>query len=194
MSGKVYQLKITIKDIKPPIWRRLLVQENITFYKFHKIIQAAFGWQDYHLFNFHFGDAVICLPDPYYGPDEMYGPGVEELNAKRNKIDDWLDERKEFVYTYDFGDNWNHQIIVEDKIEADKGVKYPVCTAGERHRPPEDVGGIPGYADFLQTIADPNNPESEDMLVWAEKDTGGRKFDPEYFYLNEINRALTKIK
>lgn len=79
-------------------------------------------------------------------------------------------------------------------MESDQDVKYSRCIEGERHRPPEDVGGIGGYENFLKAINNPNHPEYDDMLVWAEKDTGGRKFDPEYFYLNEVNRALMKIK
>lgn len=80
------------------------------------------------------------------------------------------------------------------KIKIEQDVKLPRCIEGERHRPPEDVGGIGGYENFLEAINDPHHPEYDDMLVWAEKDTGGRKFDPEYFYINEVNRALMKIK
>ncbi len=194
MPNKIYQIKITIRGINPPIWRRLLVPEDITFNKLHKIIQAAFGWQDYHLYNFDFGDTVVCIPDPDYGPEELYGPGVMELNAKKIKTGQFFTEHRKFTYTYDFGDNWIHDVEVEKALEAEKGKRYPICTGGERHRPPEDVGGIPGYENFLAVISDSDDPEYEDMLLWAEKDTGGRKFDPDYFYINETNRLLGKIK
>jgi len=190
--SKAYQIKIAIMDIKPAIWRRLIIPSNITFYKFHKIIQSAFGWQDYHLFNFDFKDFVIHIPDPDWAPGELYG--VPEKNAKRTKIDKYVIEGQRFIYTYDFGDNWQHEIIVEKIIDAEEGVHYPLCLDGERHRPPEDVGGTGGYDMFLKTIRDSNHPEHEHMLIWAEKDTGGRKFDPEYFYKNEVNRVLKKIK
>jgi len=193
MFNLVYQIKITIKDIEPPIWRRLLIPENITFYKLHKIIQAAFGWQDYHLFNFIFKGTVIGIPDPDYGPGELYGD-VEELNAKRTKIDELFKKHKKFIYTYDFGDDWEHEIVIGKTFDAEEDVKYPVCVDGKRHRPPEDVSGVSGYEDFLEIISNPKHPEYNDYLVWAEKDTGGRKFDPEYFYINEVNRALAKIK
>lgn len=190
---QVYQIKVTLKEIKPAIWRRLLIPSNITFNKLHKIIQAAFGWQDYHLFNFDFKDTVVCIPDPDYGPGELYGD-VVELNAKREKIDRLLLDRRRCVYTYDFGDNWEHEIVLEDVIAAEEGTKYPVCIEGARHRPPEDVGGVPGYENFLKIINDPKHPEHDNYLLWAKKDTGGRKFDPEYFYINEINKVLVKIR
>ena len=192
--GITYQIKISLVDIEPLIWRRIIVPSNITFFKLHKIIQAAFDWQDYHLFNFDFGDTVVCLPDPEYAPGELYGAGVEELNAKKTKIDQLFTEGKTFIYEYDLGDSWKHEIVIEEILESDQDVKYSRCIEGERHRPPEDVGGISGYENFLEAINNPNHPEYDDMLIWAEKDTGGRKFDPEYFYLNEVNRALMKIK
>ena len=179
-------------DIEPPIWRRIIIPSGITFYKFHKIIQAAFGWQDYHLFNFDFKEFIVHIPDPDYAPGEIYG--VPEKNAKRIKIDEYIEEGTSFVYTYDFGDNWEHEIIIEKIMDAEEGVRYPVCLEGERHRPPEDVGGVPGYEMFLEAINDPKHSEHDEMLEWAEKDTDGRKFDPEYFYINKINRALAKIK
>lgn len=189
----IYQLKITLKDIKPPIWRRVLVPQNITFYKLHKIIQAAFGWQDYHLFDFDFGDVAVHIPDPDYAPGELHG-GIKELNAKRTKIDGLLVERRKCIYIYDFGDDWRHEVVLEKILPVEEGKRYPVCIDGARHRPPEDVGGVPGYEEFLSIIRNPRHPEHDDYLVWAEKDTNGRKFDPEYFYINEINRALAKIR
>ncbi|HHV15499.1 MAG TPA: plasmid pRiA4b ORF-3 family protein [Gelria sp.] len=186
----VYQLKITIMDIEPPIWRRIMIPSNITFFKLHKIIQAAFDWQNYHLFKFEFDDCIFDIPDPEF-PD-LYD--VPEKNAKRVKIDEYMIVGRSFIYQYDFGDNWEHEVIIEGIIEAEEGEHYPVCVDGERHRPPEDVGGAGGYKSFLEAISDKNHEEYNDMLVWAEKDTGGRKFDPEYFYLNEVNRALKKIK
>jgi len=171
-------------------WAR---QTQFLFTKLHKIIQAAFGWQDYHLFRFDFDDVVVHVPDPDYAPGELYSD-KKEMNAKRTKIDILFSERKKCVYIYDFGDNWRHDVILETIMPAEEGRRYPVCVAGARHRPPEDVGGVPGYEEFLRIICDPGHPEHDDYLVWAEKDTGGRKFDPEYFYINEVNRALAKIK
>jgi hypothetical protein len=192
-ENAVYQLKITLKDIRPPIWRRVLAPRNITFHKLHKIIQAAFGWQDYHLFDFDFGDIVVHIPAPDFSPGELYGD-VEALNAKRTKIDGLLTERGKCTYTYDFGDDWKHEIVLEKILPAEEGQRYPVCIDGARHRPPEDVGGVPGYEEFLKAIGNPKHPEHDEYLVWAEKDTGGRKFDPKYFYIHETNRALARVK
>ena len=186
----VYQIKITIKDIEPPIWRRIVIPSNITFAKLHKIIQAVFGWQDYHLFAFELADCIVDIPDPEFGG----AYAVPEKNAKRVKIDDYMIEGTSLIYSYDFGDNWEHEIIIEKVTEAEVSIHYPVYIDGARHRPPEDVGGIGGYENFLETINNPNHPEYDDMLVWAEKDTGGRKFDPQYFNIEEVNRALMKIK
>ena len=186
---QIYQIKVTIIHIEPAIWRRLLVPSGITFNKLHKIIQAAFGWQDYHQYNFDFGDTVVDIPDPDYPMEN-----VINLNAKREKIDNLLTARKKCVYTYDFGDDWEHEIILEEIKHAEEGVKYPICLEGAMHRPPEDVGGEPGYMEFLKAINDPTHCEHECLIEWAEKDTNGRKFLPDYFYLKEVNRALARIR
>lgn len=188
-----YQFKITLREIEPPIWRRVLVPENITFSKLHKIIQSVFGWQDYHLFSFDFDDVIVDIPDTDYSPEELYG-GVKELNARRTKIDKLFVERKQCVYTYDFGDDWKHEVVLEAVVADKKGQHYPQCVGGARSRPPEDVGGVFGYEGFLSAISDPEDPEHDEWLEWAEKDTGGGKFDPEYFSIDEVNRVLKKIR
>lgn len=187
MKQEYYQVLITMREIEPPVWRRLLIPTGITFYRFHKIIQAAFGWQDYHLFCFELEDREICIPD-----DEYPHP-LPQHNAKRVKIDEVLPGKPEMAYAYDFGDGWEHQVIVEgtEVLVVEKPIAF--CLAGARCRPPEDVGGVGGYYDFLEIIADAKHDEYDDMLAWAEKDTGGRKYDPEYFYLPEVNRALAKV-
>lgn len=186
MIRERYQVKITIEDIVPPIWRRLIIPSGITFYKFHQIIQTAFGWQNYHLFEFEFPDVIINTPIP----EDLNKP---QLNAKKVKIDSFMDQHNDFLYIYDLGDHWRHRIELEQFLQPEEDVSVR-CIGGERHRPPEDVGGIGGYEEFLLAISDPGHPEYDEMLQWAEKDTGGRKFDPEYFYIHELNRKLAKIK
>ncbi|WP_413375686.1 plasmid pRiA4b ORF-3 family protein [Alkalihalobacillus sp. 1P02AB] len=184
-----YQVKITLQDIEPPIWRRLMIPNGITFFKFHKIIQAAFDWQDYHLFLFEFPDYLIKHPDPDIPLHKV------EKEPKRVKIDSVFNEHKRFLYEYDFGDSWRHDIVIEGTVTIDDDeINYPICMAGARNRPPEDVGGVGGYEGFLEIINEETHPEYDDMLLWAEKDTGGRKFDPDYFYKNEVNRKLKRIK
>lgn len=183
-----YQVKISIQDIEPAIWRRLLIPSGITFHKFHKIIQAAFDWQDYHLYLFDFKDFLVVNSEADMPFQEV------EKNPKKTKIDDVLKKYKQFLYEYDFRDSWRHDIVVEEIVSLAEEARYPVCLEGERHRPPEDVGGVGGYEHFLHIINDSQHPDYDSMLAWAEKDTGGRKFDPAYFYKAATNRKLAKIK
>ncbi|HHV60477.1 MAG TPA: plasmid pRiA4b ORF-3 family protein [Clostridiaceae bacterium] len=185
-----YQLKISIIGVKPAIWRRLRIPGNITFQQLHQTIQAAFGWLDYHLYKFEFDKIVVTVPDDAYAPGELYGNEITELNSITTVINELFDSSDRCVYEYDFGDSWQHEIIIEKRLKDTKKNEIPKCLDGERQRPPEDVGGIHGYEDFLNTIMDKKNPERADMLYWAEKDTRGRIFDPEYFNINEVNRRL----
>ena len=144
IMSKILQLKIQLKDIKPRIWRRFLVSDFWTFDKLHTIIQKVMGWEDYHLFEFKFGDTKIILPDEGYLEEN-------ELNPKKVKIGDYVDkEKQKFEYIYDFGDSWEHEIIVEKIIEDDiKEVgNYPKCIKGQKACPPEDCGDLEDMKDF----------------------------------------------
>jgi len=185
-----YQVKISIMEIKPVIWRRLRIPGNITFQQLHQIIQAAFGWLDYHLYKFEFDKIVITIPDDQYAPGELFGEDITELDSEVTKISKLFDANDKCEYEYDFGDSWNHEITVEKRLKDTKKNRIPECIAGARSRPPEDVGGIGGYENFAKIIKDQKNPEREDMLSWAEKDTRGRIYDPGYFNINEVNRRL----
>lgn len=185
-----YQIKITIKGIKPTIWRRLRIPGNITFQQMHQIIQAAFGWLDYHLYKFEFDKIVVTIPDDDYAPEELYGEGITELDSEITKINELFDANDSCEYVYDFGDSWVHEIIIEKRLKDTKRNSVPQCISGARQRPPEDVGGIEGYESFLNIIRNKKNPKREEMLLWAEKDTRGRIYDPDYFNINEVNRRL----
>ncbi len=185
-----YQIKITISDIKPAIWRRIKVPGNITFQQLHQIIQIAFGWLDYHLYKFEFDKTVVTIPDDEYAPEELYGEDVAELDSKITSINQLFDFNDRCVYKYDFGDSWDHEIIIEKRLKDTKKNSIPECLGGARQRPPEDVGGTEGYENFLNIIRDNKNPERYEMLAWAEKDTRGRIYDPGYFSINEVNRRL----
>ena len=179
----IYQLKITLDGIKPPIWRRIQVRGDISLFKLHKIIQVAMGWEDYHLHQFIVGEDYYAIPSP-----EDPWP-METKNEKRSKLIKVAPaEKAKFVYEYDLGDSWYHEILVE-KISPGGEQEHPICLAGKRSRPPEDCGGIGGYYEFLEAIRDPKHPDHEDMLTWA-----GGDFDPERFDMEEINRLLSKIK
>ena len=176
----VYQLKVTLDDSKPPIWRRILTPEDVTLADLHEIIQRAMGWGNYHLHTFNIGGKVYGDPE-----DDEFGD-FGTVNEKRYRLNQLgLREKTKFSYEYDFGDSWEHTILLEKILPAEKGGHYPVCIKGKRACPPEDVGGVWGYDDFLEAIANPNHPERKEMLEWI-----GGDFDPEEFDLDDVNRSL----
>jgi hypothetical protein len=184
--GSVYQLKVTLKGISPPIWRRFQVTDDITLPKLHRVLQAIMGWEDYHLHVFDIGGVNYSMPYP----GEVDLDEMEMKTEKRVKLNRLaLAEKSRFIYEYDLGDSWIHEILVEKILPPDPKVKYPVCIAGERAAPPEDCGGVWGYADFVESILDPDHPEHEDYLDWI-----GGNFDPETFDLEAINRELWRTK
>ncbi|NOX48060.1 MAG: plasmid pRiA4b ORF-3 family protein [Chlorobi bacterium] len=182
MSASILQLKITLNNIKPPIWRRVEVKDDITFYELHHVIQIAMGWWNAHLFEFELGSYRIGITNDDWDTEDT-------LESKEVKLSRLIDtEKMKFGYLYDFGDNWEHEIIVEKISQPEKGKNYPTCTKGKRNCPPEDVGGFPGYLYMLEVINDKNNPEHEDMMEWL-----GEEYDPEYFDLKETNGELQFI-
>ncbi len=176
-SATVYQLKITLKGARPPIWRRLLVPSDTTFDRLHGYLQSAMGWTNSHLHQFIVGDRYIGAPSP----DDSEGMEVE--NEKRVPLSAVAGGAKaRFIYEYDFGDSWEHEIVVEKVLAREDGMRYPVCVAGAR--PPEDCGGVWGYASLLQTLSNPRHPEYREMKEWAGD------IDPERFDLDVVNKLL----
>lgn len=175
----VYQLKITLKGIKPPIWRRVLVPETATLNDLHEIVQVAMGWDDSHLHQFEIGKQRYSEPSR----DEF----DDCIDETRTRLDDVILPKMKFLYEYDFGDDWIHEITVEKKLEDDERVGA-FCTGGERACPPEDCGGIWGYEEKLETLADPTCADYEELVEWI-----GPEFDPEAFDLEAVNKQLIKI-
>jgi hypothetical protein len=181
LASAIYQLKVTLKDSKPPIWRRILVPDSVSLYQLHNILQIVMGWGDYHLHQFLIGGE-------YYGNPEDDEMG-ETKNEKRFRLNQFVTGKGfKFLYEYDFGDSWEHVIQVEAVLPVEKGKQYPVCVEGKRACPPEDVGGIWGYEDFLQAISNPEHPEHEEMMEWYDED-----FDPEFFDVEKVNLALRQF-
>jgi hypothetical protein len=180
VDKSVYQLQVTLDRSKPPIWRRILVPGNFTLYNLHEILQLVMGWENYHLHMFTIDDQIYGDPE-----DDEYGDlgTKDETHYRLDQLD--LRERSKFSYEYDFGDSWDHTILVEKILAAEKGVRYPICLKGKHACPPEDVGGVWGYQNFLEAIADPEHEEYEEYLVWI-----GGEFDPEAFDQDEVNQAL----
>ncbi len=184
-DAQIYQLKVTLKHSKPPIWRRLQVPGDISLAKLHHILQIAMGWSDYHLHQFEVSGAYYGVPDPDYK-----SMGFDMRDEKRLKLNQAAPAEKfKFRYEYDFGDSWEHEIVVEKILSPEAGLHYPRCLTGKRACPPEDVGGVWGYDSFLEAIKDPGHPEHEEMLEWV-----GGDFDPEVFGLEEINEALGRVR
>lgn len=185
-TAPIYQIKITLKDSKPPIWRRLLISSETTLPKLHDIIQAAMGWYDSHLHAFDIHGEHYSAPSPY-DSGHLQEMGMKSTNrVKLNKL--ITAESETFRYEYDFGDDWQHEILLEKILPADPKQKLPLCIKGKRACPPEDVGGVWGYDGFLEAINDPEHQEHESYLQWI-----GDDFDPETFDLDEVNERLKAI-
>jgi hypothetical protein len=177
----VYQIKISLNDIRPPIWRRLEVFGDTTLEKLHLIFQVAMGWANYHLHQFTIRGEEYGPPDPDYDYEVE-----DERKVKLHQVVPM--EKFKFSYVYDFGDNWEHTVLVEKILPVEKGKRYPNCSKGKRACPPEDVGGVWGYMDFLQIVKDVNHSEHEDMLQWV-----GGGFDSEEFDTKYVNERLKPI-
>jgi hypothetical protein len=178
-AGNVFQLKVTLLDTKPPIWRRVLVDGGSTLDHLHEVTQAAFGWWNYHLHEFEVGRTHYGVPDP----DEDWGEPPRD--ERRTRLDAIAAEGSSFRYTYDFGDGWDHRIVVEKVLPADSVPTVPACMDGRRACPPEDCGGTWGYRELLEILADPTHPEHDERREWL-----GRPFDPDAFDPSEFEDNL----
>ena len=171
----VFQFKITLLDLTPPVWRQIQVPSSYSFWDLHVAIQDAMGWTDTHLHFFEVLDASLGewvefgIPDR--GDDTGLLPGWDYM------IRDYLSsEGASVIYEYDFGDSWRHAVTLEAILPTDQKRRYPICLGGARRCPPEDCGGVWGYKDFLEAITNPSHEEHADMLEWI-----GGSFDPEDF-------------
>jgi hypothetical protein len=180
-EAPIYQLKITLRDSKPPIWRRVLVPGDITLGELHDVIQAVMDWDGGHLHQFFVAGQYYS--DPFFGLDEYAGDVKDENRAILSRI--VPGEKFKFIYEYDFGDSWEHIILVEKTLPPDPQRKLPVCIKGKRACPPDDVGGIWGYDTFVEAINNPEHPEHESYQEWF-----GEEWDAEAFDLDAINRRL----
>lgn len=178
-------LTITLVGSNPPIWRQVETRD-CSLARLHDIIQVAMGWEDYHLHRFQIGQRQYGIPDPM--DHDMGIHVIDERKVKLSEVIAGAGKRVKFMYEYDFGDGWQHAIKLEGTGTAEPGAKYPRCTAGERACPPEDVGGVWGYEEFLEAISDPEHERHEELIEW------GGDFDPDGFSLKEINRELRKCR
>jgi Plasmid pRiA4b ORF-3-like protein len=163
-------LRIELEDIQPLIWRRVAVRTSINLKSLHRVMQAAMGWLDSHLWEFAASGQKYSLLIP---DDTDWNERIKD--AAKTKLSALLSVGvREIAYVYDMGDNWQHRIIVENSKAAEPGVFYPQFLGGERRCPPEDCGGIPGYYEFLKNIASKHGPKRKAALDWY-----GRSYDPD---------------
>lgn len=174
------ELRIDLEWLDPPIWRRLLVPARIDLGRLHDVFQVAMGWTDSHLHAFTIGQAR-------YGMHFDESP-EGELDEKKFTLGGAIGRQRRLRYEYDFGDDWQHQVVVEDTHTIPFALNFAVCLDGQRSCPPEDCGGVPGYASLLEAISDPAHEEFDDYIEWVGKD-----FDPEEFSLATTNAALQRL-
>jgi len=175
----VFQIKITLANSKPPIWRRIQIPVNYSFWDLHVAIQDAMGWDDNHLHEFYVKnefDNYIMIGTP---DDEI---GKAAFPERDEKLADYFTKENDFCnYIYDFGDDWEHKIVLEKIVQRDHTKKYPLALKGKRACPPEDCGGIFGYLEILEILQDKKHEDYDELIQWL-----GDEFDSEFFDLENI--------
>jgi hypothetical protein len=182
-TDDVFQIKMTLKGIDPPIWRRIQTKD-CTLEELHALIQVTMGWEFEHLYRFNIGGM------DYADLDMTSDDDVEDAgDTKLSEVLPAGSRRPRFHYEYDFGDEWIHQLIVEERLPPEEGVKYPICVAGQRACPPEDCGGPWTYPDFVEAVSNPAHRRHDELLEWV-----GGEFDPERFDLEAVNNELRRMR
>ncbi|MCD6328846.1 MAG: plasmid pRiA4b ORF-3 family protein [Candidatus Cloacimonetes bacterium] len=180
---KIYQIQIALKNFKPKIWRRILVPSDVSLSDFHKIIQTTMGWTNTHLHQFYKNGKHYMeqMEEDYMWDDR------NQFDYIAMQLSDLLRyENEKISYEYDFGDGWNHEIVLEKILPFDDKEEYPVCIKGKMNCPLEDCGGVWGYADLLEVLKNPKHKEYEKLVDWI----GDEHFDPEHFDKDEVNELL----
>ncbi len=182
-TGSIHRVKATLRDTKPPVWRRLEVPSDMSLAAFHEVLQTAFDWWNYHLHEFRNKLEVYGVPGAEdFGPEPQSDETQYTIATLLPKV------KSTAVYTYDFGDDWQHDLVLEAIVEPEPEAAYPRCTAGKRRGPPEDCGGPWGFQEYLEAIADPAHPEHESMMEWRGP------FDGAAFDAAEVNQRLAAQK
>jgi hypothetical protein len=183
---KIYQIQIVLKGSKPKIWRRLLIPSELLLSDFHMIIQISMGWTNSHLHQFIKNRTFYTerMTD-----DDTWGE-LDNVDYKNMKVSALLKKEKEkIVYEYDFGDGWEHEVLLEKILPIDEKFRYPICLDGKMNCPPEDCGGVWGYSDLLVILKHPEHEEYEGYIEWL-----GGEFDPEHFDKEAVNKVFNKLR
>ncbi|MFC4912387.1 plasmid pRiA4b ORF-3 family protein [Actinomadura gamaensis] len=181
-ASSVHRIKVTLTGLRPPIWRRLEVPSAMPLDALHLVLQAAFGWENYHMWSFETGSGTYGVADRELGFRSAATARLQQVAAR---------PKDTIVYLYDFGDSWEHEILVEAVAPAEPGVAYPRCLTGRRAGPPEDCGGVWGYGDLIEILADPDHEDHAERLEWLGLDSAD-EFDPAAFDAAEVNAALSR--
>jgi hypothetical protein len=189
-SKMVYQFKITLKEIKPPVWRRIQVPEDYSFWDLHVAIQDSMGWTDTHLHHFEILNPMSRKEEEIGIPDTEFCEADIKAGWKKKIAGYFSVSNAKAKYVYDYGDNWEHAVLLEKIIPEKPGARYPLCLKGGRSCPPEDCGGPWGYQDFLDIIMDPGHEEYQSMLEWAGGDFRPEHFDPAEVVFDDPKKRL----
>jgi len=189
----VYELRMTLREIHPPVWRLVRVPRTLRLCCLHDVLQAAMGWTDSHLHQFEKDGKYWGVPEHYEDDD------IDVLDERRTQIGAILKAPGDSVlYVYDLGDNWRHDVVLEKILPASGTMVRPVCLSGERHCPPEDVGGTSGYEEFLEVIFNPRHEEYEHSVRWAGGPSAltqsAQRFQPEEFEVKAVNAILSRMR
>ncbi|HEY3448460.1 MAG TPA: plasmid pRiA4b ORF-3 family protein [Myxococcales bacterium] len=185
-QAAVFRLRVTLRDVEPPVWRALLVSPGIDLYELHQVIQVAMRWSNSHLHQFETPGAKRTFADPETDFDMTSDPEDEhgvELGMLLTKPGGLLS------YEYDFGDGWELEILLEETVQKDPRFATPLCVGGARACPPDDCGGPYGYQGMLEALASPEHPSHDEQVQWI-----GGFWDPEAFDANEVNRSLRELR
>jgi hypothetical protein len=177
----VLRIRITLIEVDSPrVWREVIIPAAYTLDRVHRVIQEAMGWRESHLHMFRIADREYGMPTP--------GGELEFLDERKFRLGNLVKPGDQIEYMYDFGDSWDHELAIETSEEAAAGMTYPACTAGEGACPPEDSGGIPGFANLKEILAGPPSQERDELRAWA-----GEDYDPERFDLAKANATIAGI-
>ncbi len=174
----IYQFKIALNDINPPIWRRALLDPTMTMEELHYVTQSLMGWESEHLYYFSSGKRRIVDPEDEGDADDEFSSDILIGQAFRKPGDKW-------TYLYDPEDKWEHEIVLEQVVDLEPGIEYPVCVEGELACPPEACGGVLGYQNLLAVLKNPKDPEYKELIEWL-----GQEFDPKAFDKDKVNGML----
>ena len=186
--SEIFQIKVKIKYSEPPIWRRILISDEINFLDLHEILQGAFNWENCHLYQFDIDKKIGIGPPPNPAFDYSF---PDTLDASAVLVKTYLKKEKQKIeYTYDFGDSWEHEITLEKILPIAADQKYPLCIKGALNGPLEDSGGMWGHSSRMKVLKNPKHKDYDEVKEWMDAGGDDDEYDPNHFSLEEINDRI----